>query len=231
MQQSTNKHELQDTAYSYIGIAAVTTLRITQAQASVELQQETVSTTTEWFDAWLQAFGNEGDGIWTLPDSRSDLAIPYIRSQFVVGPMSIPMLTGATNDHTPRYDILGKLTQPADTFHTMMLNHGVSLLSFSYLSEHSRLLQAVRNDSSGLIYYVDFCEISPCIDCTVDWDRYWQSRGKSKATWKRRERQMLNKHQAVFECITEWDCAEKLLTEVFAVEASGWKGRQGSAIQ
>lgn len=195
------------------------------------LKQETVSTTTGWFDAWLAAFGAEGDGIWTPPDKHTDLAIPYVKGQQAVGAIQIPMAAGATNDHTPRYDILGELSQPAPTLHAMMREFGVSLLSFSYLSENSRLLRAIRNNDSGLLYYVDFCEISPYVDCTVSWEKYWQSRGKTKATWKRRERKLLNDQHAEFECVTEWNRAESILPEVFAIEASGWKGQAGSAIQ
>lgn len=195
------------------------------------LKLDTVSTTTGWFDAWLAAFGTEGDGIWVPPDKPDDLGIPYVKGQYTVGAIRIPMATGATNDHTPRYDILGELSQPAYALQAMMKECGVSLLSFSYLSENSRLLRAIRKNDAGLLYYVDFCETSPYVDCTVSWEEYWHSRGKTKATWKRRERKLFNDRHAQFECVTEWGRAEFILPEVFAIEASGWKGQAGSAIQ
>jgi hypothetical protein len=191
----------------------------------------TLSTTKTWFDTWLKAFGDDECGIWGKKVNDQEVQIPFCKKCFPLGPIKIQTAQGATNDHTPRYDIRGVLADPAQSLNDMMQQLAVNMLSFSFVSSSSRLLDAIENNQSSILQHIDFCEVSPYVDCTIEWDKYWQSRGKTKSTWQRREKKLMNKLGARFECVTDWKTAEPLLPIIFEIEASGWKGQQGSAIK
>lgn len=193
----------------------------------------TAFATSEWFDAWIDAFGDGTAGIWKSGDyERGGCAIPFWRERVSLGPrIGIEAAVSASNDHTPRYDVLGKIEKPVDVCQTMMSGLGVSLLRFDYLSEQSGLLQAFRATRSGLLYKVDFCEDSPFVNCDLDWEVYWNGLGSTRSLWGRRERKLMAEKKAEFRCLTDWRDVEPLLDEIYAVEASGWKGREGTAIK
>lgn len=191
--------------------------------------QPGLSTTAGWFRLWLEAFGDGRAGIWR-DRSPGHPGIPYQRTNQRVGPFYLAAASGAANAHTPRYDILGELDDPAPVLTRMMAELDVSFLSFPYLSAGSKLLRAVRENPGGLLYHLDACESSPYVDCTGGWDEYWASRGTSRATWGRRERRLMGDQGARLACLTEWDEVAPVFDAVLAIEASGWKGQLGSAI-
>ena len=191
----------------------------------------TAFATPEWFDAWLVAFGGDRAGIWRASDAMNACAIPYRLERLPVGALTVPAALGATNDHTPRYDILGRIAEPGTVFNRMMSDLGVSMLSFDYLSEQSHLLRLFRARPVGLLYHVDFCEDSPYVNCRMSWDDYWIGLGSIRSLWARRERKLINEHGAVFSCLSSWQDVAPLLPRIYDVEASGWKGREGTAIK
>ncbi len=186
--------------------------------------------TIEYFDAWLDAFGGARGDIWRSQDG-GPVAIAFVRRDLRLGPLRIAAACGASNDHTARYDIVGELKEPAGQLGTMLEALGVSLISFDYLARDSRLLSAVRANDHGLWHHVDYCEDSPCVDCQQPWEQYWISRGTTRQLWARRERKLMERMGAVFHCLDRWEEIEPLLPAVYEVEASGWKGTQGSAIK
>lgn len=186
---------------------------------------EFLSTTSTWFDIWLEAFGDVQSGVWR----SSGLAIPYQIIERRIGPVTVRAATGAANSHTPRYDVLGDLRNPA-ALGQMMAELRLDMLEFSYLAANSKLMQAMQRNPNSLIHHVEPCESAPYVDCRGGWDDYWSSRGKSRTEWGRRERRLMSDMHARFECLTEWPAIEPLFAGILGIEASGWKGRQGSAI-
>ena len=197
---------------------------------NADTQFDTISSHKSWFNTWLEAFGDTNCGIW-YANNKNLVLIPYCKKRMQLGPLSISIAASATNDHTPRYDIIGKLKDPAYSFNKMMQHLRVHALSFSYVSHSSRLFTSIENNPLNLFYFNDFCEVSPYVDCTIDWDTYWQSRGKTKATWRRREKKLIDDLGAQFRCITTWEEAKTLLPTIYDIEASGWKGQEGTAIK
>jgi hypothetical protein len=193
----------------------------------------TAFATPEWFDAWLDAFGEGAGGIWRSGEGgNSGCAIPYVLEQVPVAPMlRLKAAISATNDHTPRYDVLGMIPTPNDLFNQMSLDLGVSVLRFDYLSERSNLLQALGSAPSGLLFAIDFCEDSPFVNCDLQWEQYWNSLGSMRTLWARRERKLMSGYGAAFRCLREWGEIEPVLDAIYDVEASGWKGREGTAIK
>ena len=182
-----------------------------------------------YFKAWIEAFGNSETGIWIPDDARGETAIAYVRAPLRLGPLRVSAVSGATNDHTARFDIVGNLDQPAQILGRMQKALGISLLQFDYLSHDGQLLKAVRENDRGLWYQVEFREESWQVNCRIPWEEYWLSRGTTRHLWLRREHK-LSKLGATFRCLDDWQQIEPLLPAVLEVEASGWKGREGSAI-
>jgi len=188
-----------------------------------------VSTTPEWYEAWIQHFGHGDAGIWSSSDGTSGVRIPYCKSQEMLGPLAIPAAIGAGNSHTPRFDVLGSIESP-DIFDRMLRDIDAHMLTFGFVSKRSQLMVATERFRNDLSYLIDFCESAPYVDCSGSWDEYWKGRGSSRTEWARRERKLMNDQKAVLECLTDWSIIEPRFEDILALEATGWKGAQGSAI-
>jgi hypothetical protein len=195
-------------------------------------ERYTAFATRDWFSAWIEAFGGARAGIWeSRPSGVDDGAIAYQREHVALSPLlRVPAALSATNDHTPRYDAIGKISDPTALFERMMSELGVSMLRFDYVPSQSHILSGLRERESRLWYGIDFCEDSPYVNCDLDWDTYWDSLGSTRSLWARRERKLMTDMKAAFRCLSDWSEVEPLLDRVYAVEASGWKGREGTAI-
>ena len=202
--------------------------------------KNTLSTTSRWFEIWLDSFGKEmNSGTWhdsgnasgDSPEGDSQAPhIPYSRKAFSVLGMPIPAALGAVDSHTPRFDIQGDLNTPAASLQKMMNELGVVMLQFPYLSPVSELASKVNTNTPGLLVHVEPCETAPYTATTGDWDEFWTGLGKSRRELGRRERKFMGKEDARFTLLTDWQEIEPIFREVLEIEASGWKGREGSAI-
>ena len=190
-----------------------------------------VSTTLEWFEIWLAAFGNDHSGIWKFESENCSVRIPYHCYRNEIASLGIPTVGGATNDHTPRFDLIGNPSGLNSIFDKLFRDLSVSLAVFPYLSKNSLLLCAFNKESCAWKYLIDDCEQSPFVDCTMDWDSYWKSRGKTRQTWSRREKKLIQKLGARFHVLSTPEEVKQRIEEIFEVEASGWKGQKGSAMK
>lgn len=192
----------------------------------------TAFSTRDWFEAWIDAFGGSCAGIWRPAQSvAKDAGIAYRRERIELSPfLYVSAAVSATNDHTPRYDTIGNVYDSGSVLERMMKTLDVSMLRFDYVSDRSHLLSGLRNSGTRLWYGVEFCEDSPYVNCDLDWDSYWDGLGSTRALWARRERKLMSGMEAEFRCFGEWREVEPLLDRIYDVEASGWKGREGTAI-
>lgn len=194
--------------------------------------QQSIFTGQDWYDVWIDAFGGRESGIWQWREQGNAVSVPYVLVTQLIGPFPIRVAKGAANDHTPRFDVIGNVADPSRMFPRMMSELDVSYLSFDYLSERSRLMQAIRARPPGLLFQVDLCESSPYVNCELDWRLYWTQLGNStRSLWARRERRLMGDHGARFHCLLDWAEVKAVLSTIYDIEASGWKGRQGSAIK
>jgi len=193
--------------------------------------KSTLSNTDYWFDIWLENFGKESEArIWQPDTGDQRPRIPYVRKTLSAAGIPVPAASGAVNAHTPRYDILGNAESLSTSLQEMMNDLGVAMLQFPYLSPVSQLASRIREDSSGLLVHFEHCETAPYVATTGDWDAYWAGRGKSRREWGRRERKLMNREDTQFTCLTEWQDIAPIWNTILEIEASGWKGRAGSAI-
>ncbi len=192
---------------------------------------ESISSTKNWFEIWFDAFGNNQGGIWHPDNIKPNPGIPYQRVEQIVGKITISTATGAVNSHTPRYDIMGTLREPCSVLRQMMRDLDVSMLTFPYISLRSNLGEALDGLKKKPLYHLDFCESSPHVKCTGSWDDYWARRGKKSRQECMRNERRLKEKDMKFICLTSKVQAEEVLDEVLEVEASGWKGKDRTAIR
>lgn len=184
-----------------------------------------------WFDHWLAAFGDTNSGLWSVEQGESDCQIPYRIESRRIGPVTLRVAVGATNSHTPQFDLVGAGNLSAADVHRMMSELRVSVLIFPFVSLQSKLAKALASPTRQFGTFRDDCETAFVIDCTGSWEAYVESRGKSRAAeWRAKERRALRAGDR-FQVLSSWDDVARVWEDVLRVEASGWKGRKGTAIR
>ncbi len=192
---------------------------------------ETLFESDLWFRLWLDAFGSAESGRWRASSQAAPpVEIPYLIENRQVGPFRLRIAAAAANSHSPRFDVCGSGSLTAADLRNMMRDLQVAALVFPFVSESSRLGRAIGQEDRMLSSHRDFCEASPYVDCTGNWDQYLKSRGKTRRnTWLYYERRA-QKNQCTFDNLTDWQDILKMFDQILAVEASGWKGKAGTSI-
>jgi len=136
----------------------------------------TLFSSRAWFDNWLAAFGDASSALWSSGPRESDYQVPYRIERRRFGPVVLRVAVGATNSHTPRFDLVGGGTPSAADALRMMKDLGVSVLMFPFVSLDSKLAKALAPPTRGFGTFVDACELASIIDCTGPWEAYVESR-------------------------------------------------------
>jgi hypothetical protein len=190
---------------------------------------ETLFATPEWFAIWSAAFGQDNYNVWRPAGAARDLAIPYCRQHVKITGLSLPIARSAANYYSPRYDVIGGEHDSIDP-NELLRELDVSCADFYGVSEHSRLLKGIERRIEPNQIQRDLFEIAPFVDCTKPWDSYWAGRGKNlRSNLLSIEKKLRGSRVEVLR-LAEWDEIEHLRETIYEVEASGWKGRQGTAI-
>lgn len=197
--------------------------------ASSPGQLETLFATPQWFDIWAAAFGRGHYCVWHPSGGKGAPAVPCFRQNIRVAALAVPIIRGAANHYSPRYDVLESAGNSID-LDEMFRDFAVSYVDFNGISERSRLVRCIeRHPDPGLIQR-DLFEVAPFVDCRLDWDSYWASRGKNmRSNLLSTERKLHDSRVEVLH-LADWKDIEPLRETIYEVEASGWKGRQGTAM-
>ncbi len=174
-----------------------------------------------WFDAWDAAYLRDGqrpvsiDGIELLDETAR------------LGPIHYRRRRARANVHTPAFDsasgVLGDLA-------TRLLGDGIAVASLEYLPERSRLLAAAREWRRSHVRIEPHAR-ALAADCRGSYADWLARRGKHIR--KRCPRMIDHVTQTLgmrYEAFDRFDDLAGLLPQLFAVERSGWKGRNGTAI-
>lgn len=177
-----------------------------------------------WLTAWWSAFG------------AGQLVILAVRRKGrLVGVVPLcqrgSVLSSPTNWHTPLYE-----PAVADQSALRAIVNGI-------LARHPRRLDLSFVDGDGAAAQ-EFRELggsyriveqtrwrSPYLAVRGDWEAYWQGvSGKLRQTVRRGSRRLAETGEVSLEIESGHERLDDLLAEGFEVEASGWKGRRGTAI-
>ena len=180
-----------------------------------------------WFSAWWKAFGV---GALTVCVVRREDALVA----------ALPMarrgrrLTGLANDHSGVFRPLAVDEDALRELSRAVLARRASEVTLPMLPAEDPALAALREAAvqSGRRVLQEPGPVSPLI--ATDGDVEVWRRG-AKAKWKSRlaryRRKMERDHDAVLDLVVPPDDLDAWLEEGFRIEASGWKGKGGTAIE
>lgn len=190
----------------------------------------TIFASPAWFEHWFAAFAPGEHGFYTSAGGEP-FTLAYSVETRRVGRLPIRVARAAANSFTPQFDVTGPGTPGIGDLRAMMKELGASTLVLPFVAPYARLLRRVDTASPPAGTFVDFCESAPIIDCSSAWDDYLATRRKSRRDEWRDKEQRVRKAGGRFHIASDWREVEPDFEEILDVEASGWKGRGGSAIR
>lgn len=144
--------------------------------------------------------------------------------------MPVRVVRSATNYQSPRFDFWSTADSSFRRLGRDILDDlRADMLELDYVAPDALAYRHRAVIGEGLWSTVEFRARSPRIGCSGDFDRWLKSRN-GRSTLMRRQRKLLGRMGYSFEILQTWPEIEPLLREVFDIEASGWKGEQGTAI-
>jgi CelD/BcsL family acetyltransferase involved in cellulose biosynthesis len=180
-----------------------------------------------WIDAWWKAFGDGSLRIVVTRGEEGQLTgvLPLYERQGTLG--------STTNWHTPEF---GAVTATGDASELIegVLSSRPRRIALSWLDEakpgYPESARVAR--AHGYRLLTRTIERSPYIDMGMGWESYEAGlSGKLLRELRRRRRRLESRGELAFEVTGgEEGLLDELLAEGFRIEASGWKGERGQAI-
>jgi len=178
-----------------------------------------------WYQAWWGAFGAPGAlrvlALWDGDRLAGALPLRQVGGE----------LHWLANWHTPATaplhdgdEVLDRLVREAVGAKRRLL-----LRPLPADGPTTRRLQAGGAEAGSLVTLEDD-QVSPFVALDGTWEAYRQEKRRKWSEAERKERKMGRDHEAILSIVEAPDDLEGQLARGFAVEASGWKGRAGTAI-
>lgn len=172
-----------------------------------------------WNRAWWDAFGNGGLEIHAWRENGALAAIvPLVRR---AGGVHAPV-----NWHTPEFGATAVDSEAARALYDAVLARRPAYASLRFLdAADAAAADALRG--AGYATTVRTLQESPYLSLEGGWDLLPKPREKDIARLRRR---LEERGEVAFHCEDGSERLGELLTEGFAIEGSGWKTEQGTAI-
>lgn len=178
-----------------------------------------------WYGAWQAAYLESG------MRSLSVDGLPLIEERARLGPLPYRRLTSQTNVHTPRLDVANDDALTPDFPARLMGAGKVDMVRMEYVAGGSRLLAAARGWAGHNRITITPQALVPAVDCRRSYDQWLAGRSKrGRSRWPKLERGVIQTMGMRFEVLDGRTDLPELLADIFAVERSGWKGQEGTAI-
>jgi CelD/BcsL family acetyltransferase involved in cellulose biosynthesis len=192
----------------------------------------------EWLRVWWKHFGREGalSIYWVTREGVPVLAAPLYRTRDRRVGLGIWELRSMTNEHSFRFDILlrrGETEAPAALWRHLSRTGGWDLIEIRDVvwpeASAARLLEAARADGHPTGVWLSY--ESPYLAPRGPFEGY---RGDLKPKFRSNLRNRIRRLGALgalsFETLSEPEPALAALPTGLALEGSGWKQEEGSAI-
>lgn len=185
-------------------------------------------------DGWWQSFAAAYS---ELPVRSVDLPcgrVRVIEATDCIGPIRFRSLQSATNLQTCYFDV-EEGRDPAGALGALperLFEEGpAAQLRFDWLREDSRLLKAAEGWAERFPVIIERHALSPVVDCRTSFEDYLARSGKSvRKYWRTCRREVLDRGSLTVEFVGGGPRLGEILQEMLELEASGWKGRNGTAI-
>ena len=191
----------------------------------------------DFFRVWMDNFAPESrPRVLTLRDEQGHLtgALPLTEGRTSMYGVPVRQLSAAANAHSCRFDLLAREPEAAASAFFSHLRQDTSwdVLLLTDVPEGGagwKLYEAAS--SAGLPVGTWESLQSPYIPLPGSWEEYQGTlQSKFKANCRRRRRKLEEKGRVTVERVEGGLELEAKLEEGFALEASGWKGRRGTAM-
>ena len=182
----------------------------------------------DWYTAWWQAFGASGGLSVCVARRDGELAGVFPLSR------DGPRLEALANVHSGMFRPLFADSEALSAMVDAVLRCSWVELSLPFLPAGDVSLAAIEAGSASarLHKVVESGPISPLVDLADGRDAWLKSK---HASWKSRlaryRRKMQRDYDSSFEIVVPPDDLERWLVEGFQLEAGGWKGQAGTAIE
>lgn len=176
-----------------------------------------------WTQAWWRAFGRGRFEVATARRGRTLVcAMPVRRRRRI--------LQSPTNPHTP---LFGPVLAEPDALRTLVarrIQSGTWCVDLGYLDDAAQLAAELRASGRQGWHIVDHRQLrSPYVDTSGSWEQYWAAR-KRRQEIERGRRRLAEQGDLVSQTSDGTVDLDAVLGDGFAIEASGWKGAEGSAV-
>ena len=180
-----------------------------------------------WIQAWWEAFGGGRLEIVTLRQGGSLTALIPLHQR-------LGRRLSASNWHTPQFGMVSAGPDGAAALAATLFERRPFELSLGFVDASSPELELYRDAAAAARYRVleRTLERSPYVTTTGTWEAFARERlSRNRRSQLGRARRRLEREGRVgLEIADGRERPEELLAEAFRVEASGWKGDEGTAI-
>ena len=180
-----------------------------------------------WIAAWYRAFGRGRPVVAALRRDGALAAVAALEARSGT-------VRSATNWHTPEYDVVADSPEAARALADAVIALRPRRIELRFLDGGGLALPAFRGAAAGAGYRLltRRLEQSPYVPVTGDWDAHTASLSSTmlkelERRWRRLEKEA---GAASFTVETGEAGLDEALEAGFRLEASGWKGRGGTAI-
>ena len=192
----------------------------------------------DWMRIWLKHFADaESQQIITVKNENNQLLglVPLVKARQRFAGLAFNELSFAANSHSFRSDIIAKAELKPAIF-TALLSYLLKTERFDYLRFKEYLADPIlfaELDRQNIPFSLEETKQPPYIQITSDWETFFNSkRGHFKRNLRRRIRNAEKEFKQVEYRILS-DTSKNLdewINQGLVLEASGWKGKQGTAI-
>jgi CelD/BcsL family acetyltransferase involved in cellulose biosynthesis len=178
-----------------------------------------------WMAAWYEAFGRGRPRVAALRADGRLAAVAALEESHGV-------LRSAANWHTPGYDVVAESDAAALQLASAVVALRPRRLELRFVEPDGLALPAFRSAAAAAGYRILTRRLqeSPYLPIDRDWDEYCDSVSTRMLKELDRRWRSLERTGAVALSFPSGDEVDDALAEGVALEGSGWKGRNGTAI-
>lgn len=199
---------------------------------------DSIFLTWEWIITWWRHFGKNKELCIILVKKQNQIVaiLPLMKEKEKYLGFTILKIKAIRNNHSPYFDLI--LTDDIERVIKVAFEYINKLkwdvIELNRILSNSTSIHAIKKLSSRNVIRLVLQETvyrSPYVTVNNNWDHYYGSLSKNlKKNIKRRENKLQILGNTEIESIQFSDKLDYYLEKGFEIEASGWKGKAGTAI-